>query len=371
MRGSTETAPAKVYFPGLNILRFYAAISVVIAHTSNNFGELRTRPAHYDLLNWIALDAQGAVTFFFVLSGFLITCLLLREHEETGDISVTRFYIRRMLRIWPLYYFICFIALVVFPFLLGQEYSLTSIPIYRVALVLFMLPNFAGALGALGHLWSIGVEEQFYLVWPWVVRNRENFIRIAAGILIVKIMIAPAVAYIHSDAVTPLFLALRFECMAIGAIGAYLYHKNHPALHVLYSWPIQVFSLAGLAFIAIVDLPYNELSVLFVSIVTICIILNVTVNPSSRLRFENPTINYLGQMSYGVYLYHYPLLYLILFTFNKLGVVENELYDFLLYSLTIGGTLLLAAISYRWLELPFLKLKARSAVVKSTPTPSI
>jgi peptidoglycan/LPS O-acetylase OafA/YrhL len=320
-------------------------------------------------LNWLALDAQSAVTFFFVLSGFLITYLLLREDEETGDISVRRFYIRRMLRIWPLYYLICFIGLVVFSILLGPDYALNTLPIHQILLVLFMLPNFAGALGPLGHLWSIGVEEQFYLIWPWVVRNRSQFTRIATGILFVKLITAPVIAYINSDAITPLFLALRFECMAIGALGAYLYYKNHALLYTIYSWPVQLITLAGLVFVAIVDVPYNELSVLFVSAVTICLILNITANPHSPLKIEHPLINYLGQISYGVYLYHYPLLYCVLFILQKLGLMEDGFYDFMLYSLTIGGTLLLASVSYRWFESPFLRLKSRSAMIISTPIP--
>ena len=81
----------RVYFPGLNALRFYAAISVVIAHTSGNFGEMRTRPAHYALLNALALDAQSAVNLFFVLSGFLITYLLFKEQSEPAPFRCANF----------------------------------------------------------------------------------------------------------------------------------------------------------------------------------------------------------------------------------------------------------------------------------------
>src|SRR5574337_1573704 len=69
----------KSYFPGLDSLRFYAAISVVVAQTTNNFGEFRSRRADYVLLNLVLMDSQSAVSLFFVLSGFLITYLLLKE----------------------------------------------------------------------------------------------------------------------------------------------------------------------------------------------------------------------------------------------------------------------------------------------------
>lgn len=364
-----ETATTRVYFPGLNILRFYAAISVVIAHTSNNFGELRTRPAHYALLNWVALDAQSAVNFFFVLSGFLITYLLIYERQATGNIAVRKFYLRRILRIWPLYYFICFLCFIILPLVLGPEYSLSSPPVYQVVLVLLILPNFLGDIGPLNHLWSIGVEEQFYLVWPWAAKNRNRLLKIAGGILIVKIISTPVIQFINSDAITHLFLTLRFECVAIGALGAYLYYEKHPLLRIIYSWPAQAIILIGMVYLAIIDIPFTEWATLLVSAISLGLILNIATNRIFHFRFENKAINYLGQISYGVYLYHYPLLYCVIFTLKKLGVVEDTTYDLILYTATLGGTLLLASISYRWLESPFLKFKQRDAVVASSPVP--
>jgi peptidoglycan/LPS O-acetylase OafA/YrhL len=95
---------AHIHFPGLDALRFYAAMSVVVIHTATNFGDLRLRSSKIPLLDALALDAQSAVSLFFVLSGFLITYLLLTEHSRTGTVQVRPFYMRRILRIWPLYY---------------------------------------------------------------------------------------------------------------------------------------------------------------------------------------------------------------------------------------------------------------------------
>jgi peptidoglycan/LPS O-acetylase OafA/YrhL len=362
---SSTRLPERVYFPSLNGLRIYAALSVVIAHTSHNFGELRTQPAHYALLNAITLDAQSAVNLFFVLSGFLITYLLLHEQSRTGTISVSRFYIRRILRIWPLYYLIVFLGLGVLPILLGPTYALSDFPPYKTVLILLLMPNLVGVLGPLTHLWSIGLEEQFYLVWPWVLRSTGRFIRVSLGIVIVKIAIAPVVTAFHVDSLELLFLSLRFECMAIGALGAYLYFHKHWLLRWVYSPVGQGCGLVTIVFLAVVDIPVSLLGNLITSVLFTVLILNVATNTRSWIRFENQTINALGKISYGVYMYHYLLLYIVIFTLNAVGMQEGHLYSLVLYSVTIGGTLFLAAVSYRWFESPFLQWKTWFAVIQT------
>jgi peptidoglycan/LPS O-acetylase OafA/YrhL len=355
----------RVYFPGLNALRVYAALSVVIAHTSDNFGEMRAQPAHYALLDAIVLDSQSAVNLFFVLSGFLITYLLLHEQSRTGTIAVSRFYIRRILRIWPLYYLIVFLGLVVLPILLGPTYALSHFPIHKTAFILLLMPNFVGALGPLTHLWSIGLEEQFYIAWPWVLRSADRLVRVSLGIVIVKIAIAPVIAAFQVDSIKILFLGLRFECMAIGALGAYLYFRRHWSLRWIYSPLVQGCGLAAVVFLAVINIPVTLLGNLITSVVFTVLILNVTTNTRSWIRLENRMLNALGRISYGVYMYHYPLLYAVIFTLNAVGIQEGDLYALILYGTTVGGTLLLAAISYRWFELPFLRLKSRFAIIQT------
>ncbi len=359
-------SPSKhIYFPGLNALRFYAAMSVVIAHTSNNFGEMRTRPANYTLLDALTLDAQSAVNLFFVLSGFLITYLLLEEQSETGTVSVRQFYVRRILRIWPLYYLIALIGFGVLPILLGPTYALWSPPAIKVVLTIFLLANLASPLGPLQHLWSIGLEEQFYLVWPWVVRRLHSFLRVVGGILILKVALAPVVARFNSDAITQLFLGLRFECMAIGALGAYIYFRKSAWLKLVYIPFAQVAALVGVVSLALVDVQLTEVMILLTSIAFVVLILNMATNERSWFTLENPVLNKLGQMSYGIYMYHYPLLYVVIFALRTFGVQEGDTYSLILYMTTLCGTLGLAGISYRWFEAPFLQLKNRFAIIES------
>ena len=352
-----------IYLPGLNAIRFYAAFSVVVGHTSNNFGDIRTQAGDYPPLNWFLLDPQSAVNLFFVLSGFLITYLLLREQAQAGEISVRRFYMRRILRIWPLYYAILLLCLLVLPLAIGPNYPLYDISWAKRLLLLLLLPNFASALGPLSHLWSIGLEEQFYLTWPWVVRNKTAFLKIALGVVLVKIMITPAILWIGNESITHLFLTLRFECMAIGALGAYLFHARHPILKRVYSLPVKILSLAGFVYLAIFDVPLTEPVILLSSVLFLLLILYVVSEPKIGRILDTPALDQLGKISYGIYLIHYPVIYLAIYALNQLKVAEGPLYTALLYCVVIACTLGLGFLSYYGFERPFLKLKDRFAVI--------
>ena len=168
----TDKSQDSVYLPGLNSLRFFAAFLVILTHIELLKEQLGFSNS-LKFLEQLILGGLG-VYFFFVLSGFLITYLLIHEKEKTGTIKIKAFYIRRLLRIWPLYYFITLLAFFILPNFemmeiawLQQFYHSN----FTVNLVLFllMLPNLALALNPAvahaGQLWSIGVEEQFYLIF--------------------------------------------------------------------------------------------------------------------------------------------------------------------------------------------------------------
>jgi peptidoglycan/LPS O-acetylase OafA/YrhL len=362
-----ETNPDQpaLHLPGLNALRFYAALSVVIAHTDHNFGQIRSQSADVWLLNLLAMDAQSAVSLFFVLSGFLITFLLLREGETRGTLSIGRFYIRRALRIWPLYFLLLGIGFIFLPILLPDMNPFLDFPAGKVILVAFFLPNFVTGLGPLEHLWSIGLEEQFYLVWPWVVRSKRHLVKISVGIILVKILVFPAILLIQNEAVSNLYYGLRFECMAIGGLGAYGMHGNSRFLRHLLSVPARLLSIAGMLAIVFFDVPLIEPFVLITGLVFVVLLVNFCAGARWGSRLEHPLLERLGQMSYGIYMYHYPLLYLILVGLARAGIPEGPVYSGLLFLLMIPGTLGIAWVSYRWFEAPFLSLKDRFAFIRT------
>jgi peptidoglycan/LPS O-acetylase OafA/YrhL len=353
-----------VYFPNLDGLRFYAAISVVVVHVAASFAELRTIETRIPLLDMFLLDSQTAVTLFFVLSGFLITYLLLQERASLGTISIRRFYMRRILRIWPLYYLIVIVGLIIFPLLLGPDYELYNAPPNIFIFNFLFLANVVSATGPLFHLWSISLEEQFYLIWPWLARLEKHLLKIIIIILIVKFLLPFILLFYSSNSTInsinfTLALGFRLECMAFGGLGAYLYFYKPRLLFYLYTPFIQLGVLFLTLWIIIVDVPFSPIANYGISALFTILILNLATNPRSLISFDSPIINHLGKVSYGIYMYHFPLLYLLMFIAYRLQIANTPAYVAGLYVSTIGGTILLAIISYRWFETPFLKMKKR------------
>ena len=180
-----------VKFEGLNALRGIAALLVVLHH-----GEALKATNGIENFEWLGLFRNGgnAVTFFFVLSGFLITYLLLKEHDRTGTIKVKTFYLKRSLRIWPLYFLLVFIGTIgvalVMP-LLNLPYELPYTLGQTWYYFLFFVPGlvtFYYGHHFLEPLWSIGVEEVFYLLWaPLFKWSKIKILRLILFVLILKL----------------------------------------------------------------------------------------------------------------------------------------------------------------------------------------
>ncbi len=324
-----------------------------------------------------------AVYFFFVLSGFLITYLLLIEKEKFGKIEIRKFYFRRILRIWPLYYLILIIGFFVLPqfnlFKIGYlEDSFYQNFSFNLLLYLLILPNVAFSLFPsvpyIGQAWSIGVEEQFYIIWPLLLSKSKSIIKTMLIIIFVLVFFKILVLLLGKFSATtfwyePLKLLVamsKFECMAIGGIGAYLLYTNNSLLRIIYM-PL-VFLVSILVSILLIYFTPDRLQDgihLVYSILFLQIILFVAKQQSSSL-FENKLFNYLGKISYGIYMYHFMVIpfclniYLKHFAFNSI-VLEN----LFIYGATILITLLMSAISYTFFESRFIKLKSQYARVKS------
>ncbi len=185
----------KPYFPGLNGLRFIAAISVVLGHIEQIKGWFGLPRAGFSL-DWAILNGDDAVTLFFALSGFLITYLLLGEQARTGTIHVRKFYARRILRIWPLYYLLVFIGFALMSLVPLEGYTGLNSPRTTHALLAHLLfvpnvlPFFSIWIAGITHLWTIGVEEQFYILWPLLLRRFARYgLLMMVGIIALKLIV--------------------------------------------------------------------------------------------------------------------------------------------------------------------------------------
>ena len=381
---------SKVFFPGLNGLRFIAALAVVIHHLEQIklfFG----LPSVFYALPVIKIMGELGVTLFFTLSGFLITYLLLVEKERFKTIAVKDFYIRRVLRIWPLYYAVVIAGLYILPHI-----HFFDIPTYtagynykfgvKAALYFLLLPNVVSNLYAympyLAQTWSIGIEEQFYYIWPWIMKFTKRYLLVLFSIVFGLIVVTSALSLFanHADDISQssnavkaitltykFFRMLRISCMAIGGLAAYwVYTFNVPVLKFVFSRYTQIINYVILLVLIFCGVEFPLASHEIYSILFAVVILNVSSNHESFLKLENKAVNYLGKISYSIYMWHGIAiiigLHIARFFKPELNTLtSNAIYYFATFALTLA----MAAASYTYFETPFLKYKHLFAKVNS------
>jgi peptidoglycan/LPS O-acetylase OafA/YrhL len=365
-------APRRFYQPELDGLRFYAFLGVFAFHA------LPEQPVFYRSLHlplpslWAAVVKSGAsgVDLFFTLSAFLITSLLLRERRQTGGISLRSFYMRRILRIWPLYFAVLAVAVVLAHTVPGQ-----SLPWYYLAGYLLFVGNWMNA--ALGHLmsvcgplWTVSIEEQFYLVWPVVMKKLGRRGMIVAAVVTFMLatlsQIGVALAglsggYIYYGSIS------RSGSLALGILLA-LFADRLPDLTRGIRRLLLAAGLTGwiAASMWLIDQPgpvdmRSVLGRLVISLGAVLILYSCLGSRSRLVRSD--WVVRLGKVSYGLYMLHFIALLLVIDLLHpswgwKLLATK---------ALALALTVVLAWASYRWIESPFLRLKDRFATVLSRP----
>jgi peptidoglycan/LPS O-acetylase OafA/YrhL len=310
----------KVFFKGLNELRAIAAIAVIFHHIEL-FKNRDKLPSLFDtpLAYFITYLGKNGVYLFFVLSGFLITYLLLSE-KFNGKINLKKFYLRRIFRIWPLYYFIILISFILIPYLADSfdifqqtssyferiknidNYSSNSLLCY-----LFFIPNIALYLNYIvvgcSQTWSVGVEEQFYIVWPILILLFNKKIMPFIFLIMIGIMTVFTLVY------API---IPFEYMSIGALGGYfLFYFKNTVVDVINSIKFLYLGLIVFVFILLLFPVINQyLQTLLVSVCFALLIL-YTVSAETKTVFINKQFSFLGQISYGIYMYHPFVMFLV------------------------------------------------------------
>jgi peptidoglycan/LPS O-acetylase OafA/YrhL len=360
-----------IYFPGLNGLRAIAALAVVVSHITIGLNSFGLNPYIIGSLDGgrprgISLAGYG-VSIFFVLSGFLITYLLLAE-KENSPIVVKKFYLRRILRIWPLYYVYLLVA-IISSLAFGSIIDLKALIFY-----VFFAANVPFIMGStlplLSHYWSLGVEEQFYLIWPWLCKKVNSIIIPLVVITLTIITLKVGLHLFYPNSILELIISVtRFHCMMIGAIGAILFReRNSFFLNLLNNKLAQV-----LAWLTIVLLAVNKFHVAsiidneLVSVVALVLIIGQIEVDNRIVNLEVKIMDFLGKISYGIYVIH-PLL---IFFLSKIliGIKLSPFYKYpLVYLMVVGLTIFSSFLSYKYIERYFLSYKKKFEVVKSAST---
>lgn len=376
----------KIFFPNLDGLRFIAFMFVFCEHVVWSVIKGLDIPKgsflDHVLYNLFCNGGMG-VSIFFVLSGFLITYLILKEIEMKGSVDVKAFYARRFLRIWPLYYAVLIFVFFLFPYVqhLLQIYQETCArPIYYFTFLSnFDLIHIARncydqGTPQSGVTWSVAIEEQFYLVWPLIFYFLPRQLYKYVFFLVILISLVFRV-YHHADPSLIYFHTLGVVGdLAAGALLAYYSLtserlldffkklKNRSAL-AIYLLGIITILMSGFF---ITNPYYNALSRYVNVLFFVFVIGHQNFGRESRLKISRVSfISNWGKYTYGMYLLH-PIAYIFgVILFKRIYAGEEMfLTDLTEAILILVITMLLSYFSYKYYESFFLKLKERFSYIK-------
>lgn len=386
--------PRRFYVPQLDGLRFMAFLLVFVHHgprLSALFAPGTVLHKGFRVLEgfgWFGVD------LFLVLSAFLITSLLLIEYDRHGSISLRGFYMRRILRIWPLYYLMCAIGFFLLPWLAYAAEPLSS-PTHDRLMKIYFIPyvtlfgNFASGVhtyppvATLAHLWTVTLEEQFYIAWPLILsltlRARKYVLWILLSVLLAGTLLfrfrligATKHPYIWTHTLA------RLDPLVIG-IAIAVWRHWRPARP---GWLIPLIKvLAGWALVCSISyfppIEAQTKHVIWVYLATAAGfglildgILSRERNPIAWILSRRPLV-WLGKLTYGLYVYHMLGLTfgdeLSLFLQGRRILTTPDSITVWRWILSLVFTIVIAAESYRVFESFFLKLKDRFARVQSRP----
>lgn len=357
-RPAFEAYRNTVHFGSLNGLRFLCILAVLWHHGGV----------------WTQIGAQTGilargflgVDIFFVLSGFLITTLLLREEDRNGHYSLKGFYWRRALRIIPVYFLLVTLSAVYFIGVKGQTQYLELLPFYYLFLSNFLITD----MPLLAPTWSLSVEEQYYLIWPLLLllTPRRFILPVLLGLIIlnvVAVMDGLRIFGIQAIVVGPLLIKMftaTYAPILIGSGLAILLHKG-PSFDALYKLlghraaaPVIFVLLLVLIHYMPPDLTGWPNIILHLTMAAgLC---SIVIREDHLLRgilVFRPIVR-VGEISYGIYLYHLIGLQFAYAALGSIGIYDRW-YLFPAYSLL---SIVIAEISFRYYETPFLNLRHRT-----------
>jgi len=365
----------KKYFENLDGLRFFCFLSVFLYHSFyTEYIEIKES----SIYTFLKIDLFGngniGVNFFFVLSGFLISYLLIVEKKTLGKINLRFFWIRRILRIWPLYFFCVIFGFILFPYIkqfFGEPSNETANPIYYIFFInnFDLIKNGQPDSSILGVLWSIAIEEQFYLIWPIIL----SIIPLKKYWIAFLLVIITSLVYRALNDVYILHECHTLSCigdMAVGGLGAWLilqYNKvkefiiniDRKKIFLIYILFFVFYFFRDELLLSNYCIRIFERSLIAFFILFIILEQSYAINSFFKVgRLKK--ISFLGTISYGLYCFHF-IGILISITLMKIFKFNSELWQ-VLFLETITSliiTIFISNISYKYFESFFLKFKSK------------
>ncbi len=371
---SSSQSPAQskmksFYRPELDALRFFAFLCVFCSHVLNP-------PAWY--LPIFHMGSLG-LGIFFLLSAFLITTLLLNEKAEYNTIHVRAFFVRRILRIWPLYLFMITAAVIIGLFVPSRQvHKLGLMWMLLMAGNMFVLKR-GWVLGVLNPLWSISVEEQFYVLSPFLGRwlSRKTMTAFYLCVMMVSYLVLFRLGGRHELYILGIWANsfVQFQFFAAGGLLAILHQRDWRE----YGWVVRGAMLSiGLAcwYLAAMQFHIHDFiastwpgslaayaSALLGSVLIFLSILDARVSVPGWLI-------YLGKISFGLYVFHQLFIDMAMEPSFLIGPWMPGMFyrhRSIALAVAMAGTIVTASLSYRYLETPFLRLKRRFEFLRTRP----
>ena len=358
------------YFPNLDILRFFAACLVVVGHSVNDGLKYLNLPYPFNNILKIICTGGNWVSLFFVLSGFLLAYLAFLD-KANGNFSFRKFTVRRILRIWPLYFLMLAVGYFIIPIVAqlftGKVYSYSTLPYFLLFVgnfamkTMYEINDFSYIPYNSSILWSISIEEQFYMVLAIVFAA----FRIKKIIWILILLTFAGLIYIvipkslnNVFTYHTFYFLLDFFGGAILAV--FIFFREKKLKLFLNPSGLKIIIVILALFLAFFP---NLLSLKILLVLWfMCIILYLTFCNDKFTEYlkRQHSLIYLGKISYGIYVIHPLFQYAFYLLINKyFGNAEQLTKDLLNVVFTLSFTLTLAHISYKYFESYFLGLKNR------------
>lgn len=358
----------KIYFENLDGLRAIAALSVMFYHITK-YVSTPESPVYLVWKNLIGFNGYGGqfgVIFFFILSGFLISYLLFVEKVNDGGVRIGSFYMRRILRIWPLYYFSILVGFYIIPYLFSTiEENANSLHYFIFASNFDRINSPTPSIQVLEVQWSVAIEEQFYLLWPllFFIKNHK-----AQLVAFITALVSSEIFYLNQDSWESgyfhFFSSIRY--LSFGAILAYMSYFGLDRIKMfLGSFSRLTTFLVYLISIALLSqkrlfLDHSIISFYIIEALPFLffgfVILEQCYSKHSFFKIGNSIIlNRIGKISYGIYLIHMMSVYFVIKLLEWIGYTN-------FFAAAVGivlVTLLASDLSYRYFENYFLKMKSR------------
>ena len=371
----SDSSAERFYRPELDVLRFFAFFGVFIFHAAPHTRDFYDAAGAPHWLSSFLISVFGAgaygVDLFFALSAYLITSLLLRERDLTGTVDLRGFYLRRILRIWPLY--LTFVALAA---VAGRIFPSQYLGAGYILGFTFLAGNWVYVFHGLPHsfaipLWTVSIEEQFYLTWPLALRKATGRLAVmAVGVLLLAHLLRAWMVVTGASINSMEYNTFtRLDPIALGILIA-LFQKQLPAFVRWQRWAlilggvaafVSAYAMSALENNATVSTWQMAAAHTLTAFAATAVLLGVLGTQHSFLKHR--ALIYLGKISYGLYVIHelaHLLAKQIFPAASPLMVVGQS-------GISLAITIALAAASYRWLETPFLRLKEKFAHVQSRP----